>query len=125
MLSTPGSNTYEVSKAVVQGKMLSGRYRTAMLCRHWSNNKMGWCSAPCCHETEETLEHILLDCPHYFSSREALSLMWKSSDNLIARDLAVSALMNQPKYLMQFLLDPYIVPEVIAAIQENGSEVLI
>ena len=85
---------------------------------------MGWCSAPCCHETEETLEHILLDCPHYFSSREALSLMWKSSDNLIARDLAVSALMNHPKYLMQFLLDPSVVPDVIAAVQDNGSEVL-
>ena len=32
LLSTPGSNPHEVSKAVVQCKMKSGRYRTSHLC---------------------------------------------------------------------------------------------
>ena len=34
-LSTTGSNPHEVSKAVIQCKMKSGRYRTAALSRHW------------------------------------------------------------------------------------------
>ena len=31
---TAGPNPYEVSKAIVQGRMLSGRYRTELLAKH-------------------------------------------------------------------------------------------
>ena len=41
--TTAGSSPYEVKKAVVQARMLSGRYRTEMLRRHWSENKEGHC----------------------------------------------------------------------------------
>ena len=61
---TPGPNSHEVSKAVVQLKMLSGRYRTAMLTRHWSSNRSGCFPAPGC-STLETLEHILVSCSYY------------------------------------------------------------
>ena len=38
---TAGSNTYEVAKAIIQGKMLSGRYRTELLSRYWSSHVLG------------------------------------------------------------------------------------
>ena len=37
------SSGFETNKAVVQARLLSGRYRTDMLCRHWSDNSDGWC----------------------------------------------------------------------------------
>ena len=46
--TTCGSNSFEVNKAVVQAKMLSGRYVTDKLSRHWSQNKSGICSLPGC-----------------------------------------------------------------------------
>ena len=78
----------------------------------------------CCQETEETLEHSLLHCPQYCSTRTVLSKMWRSSANEISRELALSALTKQPQYIMQFLLDPSVIPEVIVATQDDGVEVL-
>ena len=48
MWKAAGSNPYEVSKTIVQAKMLSGQYRTEQLCRFWSNNRLGVCLAPGC-----------------------------------------------------------------------------
>ena len=45
---TCGSNPYEVHKAVIQAKMVSGRYVTDKLSRHWTQNKAGICSIPTC-----------------------------------------------------------------------------
>ena len=65
ILWTAGPNPYEVAKAVVQCKMLSGRYRTELLARHWSSNKNGFCLSPSCTaaQVQESLKHILLWCP--------------------------------------------------------------
>ena len=46
ILWTAYPNPYEVAKAVVQCRMLSGRYRTELLAKHWSSNKHGFCQAP-------------------------------------------------------------------------------
>ena len=46
--TTASSNPYEVNKAVVQARMLSGRYRTESLSRFWSNNPNGYCLLPHC-----------------------------------------------------------------------------
>ena len=121
---TPGSNPYEVSKSIVQCKMLSGRYRTEMLTSHWSNNKEGYCLAPTCLETEENLEHILLDCPFYSPTRLKLLKMWNNTENVVVKDLAFSALHNSPLYLMQFILDASVLPKVILAVQQHGKDVL-
>ena len=69
ILWTAGANPYEVSKALIQCKMLSGRYRSEVVARHWSNNPNGFCFAPTCAQVPESLEHILLYCPSYQSSR--------------------------------------------------------
>ena len=38
-----GSNPFECRKAVIAARMLSDRYPTKVLQRHWSQNKLGYC----------------------------------------------------------------------------------
>ena len=40
---TAGSSPAKVTKATVQALLLSGRYRTEGLMKHWSSNKSGFC----------------------------------------------------------------------------------
>ena len=62
--TTCGANPFEVNKAIVQARMLSGRYPTDKLVRHWSRNKSGVCLLPGCSGSAlGSLEHILLQCP--------------------------------------------------------------
>ena len=70
---TAGANPHEVSKAIQQAKLLSGRYRTESLCRHWSTNKEGFCLSPTCCEESESVEHILVHCQAYSTVRSKLS----------------------------------------------------
>ena len=69
---TAASNPYEVSKAIVQCRMLSGRYRTELLSSHWSQNKHGYCLQPSCISSVNTLAHILISCPCYSIARDKL-----------------------------------------------------
>jgi hypothetical protein len=117
ILWTAGPNPYEVSKAVVQCRMLSGRYRTELLARHWSSNKQGFCQAPSCTEICETLEHILLWCPSYQSTRENLMKLWLQFPNPIITQLTRSILESPPNILMQFILDASTHPHVIRLAQ--------
>ena len=56
-----GSNSYEICKAIIQAKMLSGRYRTDQLLRHFSDND-GLCTL--CHQNiPGSIEHLLVQCP--------------------------------------------------------------
>ena len=43
VISTPGSNPYEVNKGIVQLRMLSGRYRYDHLLRHFAPSNNGSC----------------------------------------------------------------------------------
>ena len=63
-------NPYEVSKAVIQVRMLSGRYRTEYLCSH-SSKRSGICLAGTCLglNIPETIEHILIYCPSLSHAR--------------------------------------------------------
>ena len=54
---------FEVGKAVVVARMLSGCYMTDRLARHWSHdNPDGLCCLPSCFNQEGCLKHILLEC---------------------------------------------------------------
>ena len=76
LLWTPGPNSHEVTKSLVQLRMLSGRYRVAKLTRHWSpTNRSGCCPAPLCPDLE-TLEHLLIDCSYYHQLRARLKMAW-------------------------------------------------
>ena len=119
MLWTPGSNPYEVSKSVIQCRMLSGRYPTEMLARHWSCNRHGWCLTPSCagREIEESLEHMLLVCPSVYETRQQLKTLWLNRSWLPITNLVTSVLSSPPAVLLQFILDASLV-------QIYGSEVL-
>ena len=123
MLWTAGPNPYEVAKAVVQCRMLSGRYRTEMLASHWSSNKHGFCLAPTCMETQETLEHILISCPSYDQTRLKLRRLWLESPSPI-NHLVSSVLTSSPSSMMQFLLDASTHPQVITLAQLYGDQPL-
>ena len=59
--TTAGPSPYQVCMSTIQAIMLSGRYRTELLCSHWSQNKSGYCIAPSCKSQGKVvyLHHIL------------------------------------------------------------------
>ena len=124
ILWTAGSNPYEVSKALVQCKMLSGRYRTELLASHWSHNKRGFCLAPTCSEIQETLEHILLFCPSYNHDRERLLKLWNETKNQTVAEVIALILAEGTQSHIQFLLDPSVHPRLIEAVPFEGHEPL-
>ena len=121
---TAGANPYKVSKAVIQCRMLSGRYRTLLLTSNWSVSGESCCRAPSCSQTEESLEHILLDCPAYADIRLNLVEKFKTVRNNELRKLAMFALQQPPAFFMQFLLDASALPVTINLVSRVGEEVL-
>ena len=119
----PRANPYEVSKAVIQLRMLSGRYKVAMLTKHWSPNNNECCPVPECPQSE-TLEHLLLHCPHYTPSRLKLRRLWSSSPNPLISELICEILESTPSTLVQFILDASVHPKVILLVQLYGQDIL-
>ena len=124
ILWTAGANPYEVSKALIQCKMLSGRYRSEVVARHWSNNPNGFCLAPTCAQVPESLEHILLYCPSYQSSRSKLVKLWQATRIPAITNVISSVLAQSGDTLVQFLLDPSTHPLLIRMSQDYGQEPL-
>ena len=125
ILWTAGPNPYEVSKAIIQCRMLSGRYRTELLARHWSRNRNGYClSSSLCNSTHETLDHILLWCPAYHNLRERLMKLWLSNPYPHIKNIIITTLNGSSHNLMQFLLDPSTHPQIILLAQNLGDEPL-
>ena len=93
---TAGGNPYEVSKTIVQCKMLSGCYRTAKLSSYWSETG----------DSCKTIEHILLHCPAYATSQARNVSNWQEDKSPEIESLLNQALQKSSTYLMQFLLAP-------------------
>ena len=123
--TTAGSSPYEVNKACVQAKMLSGRFRTESLCRFWSTNTNGYCLAPTCHEIVEDIEHILVRCPSLEDSRRRLRSTWlcKAASEPLIHQLLVQVLAAHTEEFSQFVLDPSTNPEVITLSQKYGLNI--
>ena len=127
--STCGSNLYEVNKAIVQARMLSGRYVTDQLARHWRKNSSGMCTIPSCSGTDiGSLEHLLLFCPALDQERTQLrslssAIALESHDlhtiiyNVLYTDTSVDT-------VMQFLLDCSSLPAVIRARHVLGDMII-
>ena len=125
---TCGSNPFEVDKAVIQARMLSGRYQTDQLARHWSSNTEGICQLPSCTGREVgSLEHFLLFCPALQSVRNRMfilaSKVSEESENLYS---IIQWVVNQTNktILMQFLLDSSYPPIVVKAAQHCSDDLL-
>ena len=111
---TAKSSSYEVIKATVQAKMLSGRYRTGLLSKHWSTNRSGYCLLPSCTAQIEDLAHILVSCPSLNHIRTNLLYFTKQY---------LTQIPSSPLF-MDFLLDCSTIPCVILLVQRMGPELL-
>ena len=123
-----GSSPYEVVKAGIQAQLLSGRYRTESLCKHWSKNPNGNCLGPSCAGKDiiEDEEHVLLYCQSLAATRMNLvnfTIGYTSSFPLLTDILLTFTNPNHPKFF-QFLLDCSVIPQVISLTQEHGTDIL-
>ena len=126
--TTAGPLSYHVAMSTVQATMISGRYRTEMLCSNWSPNSSGHCQAPSCQglNLPEDLHHILAVCSSLQPSRFRLvdfTSKFCLKYPVIQPLLQTFCSPTHPQFC-QFLLDCSVLPAVIQATQEHGSAVL-
>ena len=124
---TAGSSPSKIAMATIQAKMLSGRYRTERLCRHWSKNKDGLCLlSSSCDQTMEDLPHILSSCSALTATRDKLAdftTEYSHSVPHIAQLISEHCSPSSSTFC-QFLVDCSTIPDVILATQTHGKEVL-
>ena len=126
---TAGQNPYEINKAVIQARMLSGRYRSEALCSFWSSNPQGWCLLPSCSTPNllEDISHILISCKSLVATRQKLINLFISyaSTRPHIFDIVTSFVSSTDTiFKTQFILDCSVLPQVIALRQELGKHVL-
>ena len=95
---------------MIVAKMISGRYRSEDMCKHWSSsNKLGNCLAPtCCSGVTGDLEHMLVACPALQEVRARLTKLWldRSTQSTALHQLIKMVLASPPLIQVQFILDP-------------------
>ena len=127
LLTSAGNKMYEVDKARIQLQFLSSQYKCAQLTRHWSPaNPNGLCTSPQCYEFNvvESLDHILLSCPSYNTTRQNMVNLILKLPNPVSHKIAVTHLLSKNTFkIMQMLLDCTTIPEVIRSAQIHGEKV--
>ena len=117
-----GPCPYEVNKSIVVAKMISGRYRTEALTRHWSEKGDGYCSLVTCDRVVGDLEHLLVGCPALQSIRNNMFDLWEQKlsgcDPLY--QLFQKMRSGPPEAMSCFLLNPAANPELIHLNQTFG-----
>jgi hypothetical protein len=120
--TTSQNNPFEINKSLVVAKLLSGRYRSDWLCRHWSKmNSSGHCALCPGKELPGTVEHMLVACHALSDKRDDLLLYWnqQNEENHHLQHLTSTMLGSKVDELVQFLLDPSVVPMVILGCQQQ------
>ena len=120
-----GSSPSNIVMATVQAQMVSGRFRTERLCRHWSMNKLGICLlSPNCCDISEDVPHILQTCAALHETRlMLLQYTRKYCENIPPHISALILLhtdLSSPEFC-QFLLDCSTLPDIIRATQEYDA----
>ena len=124
LLSTCGSNSFEVSKSVIVSRIMSGRYRSDKLLKHFDKNHTGQCSL-CTWECEGSIEHLLVSCPALMQCRQQQFRMLEQENfSEKAKSIILSALNKSVPHFIQLLLDCSALPEVISAVQSEGKQVI-
>ena len=104
--------------------MLSGRYVTDKLARHWRENSSGICSIPgCTGQDIGSLEHMLLFCPALNEARHRVRQLCHhvSSESEELKTVLSFYLNGQTEdIVMVFLLDCSVLPVVIK-LRQSGS----
>ena len=119
LFSTCGSSSYQVLKASIQAKFLSGRARVEDLTRHWDlGNREGYCLL--CKFVKPTLgnlEHFLLGggCPALVEARMTMMSFFQaylvSRPHLLPLFRACWGVEDSTS--MQFLFDCSVLPQII------------
>ena len=120
--TTYGSNPHEVNKAVIVAKLLSGRYRTDWLARHWTpKNKEGYCLLCPGLSLPGDIPHLLSTCQALQEKRLHLFNYWRSTteNNNHLFTLVNSVVDGDATSFIQFVLDPSVVPEIISGVQKE------
>ena len=121
---TCGSSPSAVRAATVQAKMLSGRYRSCWLRRHWTDES-GACRLPGCGLAPGDVAHLLSSqCPTLqpllSSTLHGIKDMLSPHPRLLS--LMLAALSGESEACTTFLLDPSTNPEVIVLCQLHGRK---
>ena len=128
MWTTAGSSPAKIAMCTVQGQMISGRFRTELLCSKWSRNKSGVCLlSSACSTSPEDIQHILHSCPALEPTRVMLrsftaeyTIKFPETRELVTiLDTSIS-----PELFCKWLLDCSSFPSVILAVQMNGQSIL-
>ena len=130
LYSTCGSSPYQVSKAAVQARYLSGRARVEALTGHWDiSNKDGFCLlCKTIKPTLGTLEHLLLSggCPALVDAR--LTMLSFFQAYMVSRPYLLPLLQAcwdvDTNLTMQFLLDCSTIPLLIKMTQDSQHPVI-
>ena len=126
--TTAGSSSYQISMASIQAIMLSGRYRTELLCSNWSSDTDGNCQAPSCKGSAqpEDLRHILAVCNSLAQVRvNLLSFTTKYCQKYPAIKPIIETYCSPTHPLFcQFLLDCSVLPDIIRARQVTGPDLM-
>ena len=104
--------------------MASGRYRTEMLTRYWSNNRGGYCRAPSCVSTPGTLEHLLATCPALSQARERLYQMWLEHTVMFpSLHATIRKVLESPAdIVVQFVLEPLAFKDILSDFKSLGTQ---
>ena len=128
ILRTCVSCPWEVEKAEVQLKLLSGCYRLERITQHWikSQNGSSDCTLSHCvgpHSHEGNTENFHLTCISLASAREKSFSFLNSylEEHSFLSSLVESCMSDDS---VQFLLDCSSMPQVIVSVQEQGDNVL-
>ena len=119
---TCGSSPTAVRAATIQARMLSGRYRTDWLRRHWTGES-GACRLPNCSSIQGDLPHLLSGaCPALAPSLAKTLQYWDRSMSHLPHLLppVQAALEASPQAFVTFLLDPSTDPGILGLIQLHG-----
>ena len=118
---TCNTNPFEANKCISMAAMLSGRFKTDKLSRHWDKtNKEGYCKiSPLGTNATGDLPHLILFCPALIDCRQRIISYWnsKTADNITLSNLTRAKLSSSPTVLLHFLLDPSIDQDVISLCQ--------
>ena len=120
---------FKRNKAIVQARMLSGRYRTEALCSHWTSNKAGHCLLYSCkgHNIKDDITHILVECESLSSTRNNMKALFSNfmmSHTHTIPVLQKFFLSTDATFQTQFLLDCSILPDIIILQQTIGHQIL-
>ena len=116
-----------MSKAVIQARLLSGKYRFERFKRHYSNdNPEGLCSLNMCQGVnahEGNIESFFLNCISLEKARDDFKTFLGSYLEMHYEfsNLIMNCISSDP---VQFYLDASTIPQVISEVQSRGYHVL-